>query len=341
MESSDRFRQIEGACGVEVGKKQDEFLTAVSNRQVSGPTRMAFHRVGDVTQTLVAGFMAERIVVVLEVIHVGHDEGQRNALPEAAVPFAVERLVEFPPVCKTRKRVDSCHEQVRGVSPDERGREKEERDQERERDRPFAEGSIRQHSTDPEKIVHRHEVRDYPSEGEIAGIRDAFAPEIEGKGDRKDGVDDEQEEGDEGCQRVGEQGKQNERNAQVLENRHDQVEGFGVVLQGKEYPEELRSGEIESADDQEIQDIVDSEQLIRHEKAHETAPHHRMQAEEDAVEGEPETGSFGQTGADGDEIDQHHREEAEQDSVHCIIPNRFQRKGPIGENPDGKGHPGR
>ena len=114
-----------------------------------------------------------------------------------------------------------------------------------------------------------------------------------------------------------------------------------MVLQGKEHPEELRSGEIESADDHEIQDIVDSVQLIRHEKAHETAPHHRMKAEEDAVQGEPETGSFGQTGADGDEIDQHQREEAEQDSVQRIIPNRLQRKGPIGENPDGKGHPGR
>ena len=78
--------------------------------------------IGNAAQTLIAGFMAEGIIVVLKVIHVSHDDGQRSALPQAAVPFAVERFVEFSPVGQARERVGSRHEMVGGVSPDERYR---------------------------------------------------------------------------------------------------------------------------------------------------------------------------------------------------------------------------
>jgi hypothetical protein len=49
------------------------------------------------------------------VINVGHGQGQRSALPQAAIPFTLEHLIELPPVREARKRIDFRHDQVEWV----------------------------------------------------------------------------------------------------------------------------------------------------------------------------------------------------------------------------------
>ncbi len=62
----------------------------------------------------------------------------------------------------------------------------------------------------------------------------------------------------------------------------------------------------------------------------ETGSYCHVQAEEDAVEGEPEAGCSMQKVVGGNEINQNQREKTEQCPVDCVIPACFLVKSMIG-----------
>jgi hypothetical protein len=158
-------------------------------------------------------------------------------------------------------------------------------------------------------------VRDNPPDCEIAGIRDAFAPEIKSKANREEWVEYDQKQSYQDDKWIRKQGNHDECKAQVLKKDHNSIEGFRVALQRKEYPEKLRAGEEESGDHDKLEDTGEPDQFIRQKKVYETTPDSRVQAEEDTVHDEPQRCPFIQKGAHGNEIHQDQRKQSKKDSV--------------------------
>ncbi len=80
-------------------------VSAIARDAIAGTTDRIGNADRDADQHLVAGLMAERVVVGLEMIGIDHQ--QRNGSPVAgrAPPFAVDRGIELAPVSQARQCV--------------------------------------------------------------------------------------------------------------------------------------------------------------------------------------------------------------------------------------------
>ena len=67
---------------------------------------MVLQRLRDLLQAHVAGRVAQRVVVQLEVVDVEHDQRQRLRVADRALPFLVEEGVEVAPVGDLRQRIE-------------------------------------------------------------------------------------------------------------------------------------------------------------------------------------------------------------------------------------------
>lgn len=102
---ADRLGDRDGAVRVDVGQHDDEFLAAVTGRVIGRPAQAAGDAAADRGERIVAGLMALRVVVVLEVIDVDEQQRQRVLRARGAPPFARERDVEHAAVVEPGEAV--------------------------------------------------------------------------------------------------------------------------------------------------------------------------------------------------------------------------------------------
>ncbi len=103
---ADRLGQHGGGVERGLGEQQHEFLAAVARRQIGGAQRARLQRRGHLLQADVAGGVAKRVVVQLEVVDVEHDQRQRLAAADRAQPLLLEETVEAAAVGDLGQLVD-------------------------------------------------------------------------------------------------------------------------------------------------------------------------------------------------------------------------------------------
>ena len=91
------FGNREGVDARAVGQQHDELVAAVPGGEVAR-LGVADHRAGDLAEHGVTGLVADRVVHVLEVIDVEHDEREGRLPPVRARHLALERLLEQPAI---------------------------------------------------------------------------------------------------------------------------------------------------------------------------------------------------------------------------------------------------
>ena len=95
-----------GAAGGRRRQNRRELLAAVARDEVARARQRLADLAGHAPQALVADLVAERVVEVLEVVDVDHDERERQPVAGRAPPLARQRLLEPAAVRDAGQRVD-------------------------------------------------------------------------------------------------------------------------------------------------------------------------------------------------------------------------------------------
>src|SRR5690606_24760378 len=97
--------QVLGALPAGVGQDDGELLAAVAAGHVALALQAVVQQTGHLAQGVVAGQVAERVVVALEVVDIRQQQRQRCAEPAHAAPFGLQLLVEEAPVVQAGQPV--------------------------------------------------------------------------------------------------------------------------------------------------------------------------------------------------------------------------------------------
>ena len=101
-----RIGDAQRAFRIGVAQQRNEFLAAVARCQVGRPSHRGRERECDALQAIVAGEMTVQIVVLLEVVDIGHQHREWRSHAQIAPPFDAQRLVEATPVGDSGQAVD-------------------------------------------------------------------------------------------------------------------------------------------------------------------------------------------------------------------------------------------
>ena len=103
------FRQLPAVLRVGFAEQQHELLAAVARSHVGRALGVRIHLRCHLLKAAVPGLVPEAVVVGLEVIHIQHQQRQRQPAAPGAQPFPVEERVELATVRDVRQRVDTRH----------------------------------------------------------------------------------------------------------------------------------------------------------------------------------------------------------------------------------------
>ena len=94
------------AATVYTAQHHSEFLTAIARHQIAVAAECFIERAGDTLQDFIAADVAVRVVVVLELIKIEEDEGQRFVFTPRSSHLVLECAIEVPAIRNPREGVD-------------------------------------------------------------------------------------------------------------------------------------------------------------------------------------------------------------------------------------------
>lgn len=103
--AEDGLAQLAGAGQVAIGGNHRELLTAIAGHVIAGTPCAGLQHAGDGLQALVAGLVAEVVVVQLEVVDIQHQQGQLLATARGPRPFVGEDFIEVAAVTQASQCV--------------------------------------------------------------------------------------------------------------------------------------------------------------------------------------------------------------------------------------------
>ena len=102
---AETFGEVDNVGPLGEGEDDDELFTAVARYEI-GFSRILTKEVGHGAEHIIPGGMAVCIVVLLEMIDVEEDEGEREVVAGGALELFVEALFEDAPVFETGESVE-------------------------------------------------------------------------------------------------------------------------------------------------------------------------------------------------------------------------------------------
>lgn len=103
--AEDGLAQLAGAGQVAIGGNHRELLTAIAGHVIAGTPCAGLQHAGYGLQALVAGLVAEVVVVQLEVVDIQHQQGQLLATARGPRPFVGEDFIEVAAVTQASQCV--------------------------------------------------------------------------------------------------------------------------------------------------------------------------------------------------------------------------------------------
>jgi len=100
------FREHQCRCEIGRGDQHDELLSAVARDEVAGSLSGLLKNSADCREAAVPFRVSERVVVWLEQIDIGHDQGDRRPESARPLPLLLQRLVEAATIRQPGEGVD-------------------------------------------------------------------------------------------------------------------------------------------------------------------------------------------------------------------------------------------